>query len=87
MIHLQPIKSDASNNHPIKKSEIKLDYTQPVNTKDNVWPRNDGRYENVFLAPLQNKQEIKQKSLDKENRPSSMNELNYLNMARMKLTL
>jgi hypothetical protein len=87
LIHLEPLKSDAYSHLAYKRTELKFDFTQPVNIKANSFNKHDCRYENAFLAPLEGKPELKQKSLDKENRPASMNELKYFNMAKMKLTL
>ena len=87
LIHLEPIKSSQSNHHQLEKAELKFDLTQPVNIKANSMNRHDNRYDNVLLTPFNIKPDLKQKSLDKQNRPSSMNELNYLNLAKMKLTL
>lgn len=65
IIHLEPLKSDAYSQQLFKKTEIKFDLTQPVNLKGNNPSRNEFRYENTFLAPLDKRHELKQKSLDK----------------------
>jgi hypothetical protein len=64
--------------------DFKLDYTQPVNIKSINLGGSQTRDEVFQYGPLELNIVDKSNCLEKENKPASMNEINYPSIAKIK---
>jgi hypothetical protein len=73
----------SSDNH----ASLKLDYTQPMPQKSSSMNKHEVKSEAFHLIPLDLNIPAKVSSIDKENRPASINEIKYPTISKVQSNL